>query len=186
MFDETETKQIEEISRRVYAQKGTKYGVPDVPNHTHNNIDSPSVSVANISSYLPYVTAVPTLDPTGNFALSLALHTDTDQIDYFDLTNKAWRSVGGTAAATAFGGKVNAGGTGTLPTGWTSSVDGGNQYTITHSLGTANYGFSFALNTRSLVPVYITVGANDLLVEFQNSVGTAFATEFYFTLNLIV
>lgn len=94
--------------------------------------------------------------------------------------------IGPGAGNTPYAGFVNStAGSNVLPTGWAAAKSAGNTYTITHNLGSVDYGFSFSLNTRSLVPVYQSVNTNTLEVEFQNSAGTAFATDFYFVLTPI-
>lgn len=59
---------------------------------------------------------------------------DSPQIDYNSLLNKP------VASLKVYGGQVNSDGTAAnLPAGWSSSLSGTSDYTITHKLGTTNY-----------------------------------------------
>lgn len=42
-----------EIALEVYTQKGTQFGVANVPAHTHNNIDSNNIPPTSVSGFYP-------------------------------------------------------------------------------------------------------------------------------------
>lgn len=88
--------QITTVATETYNQLGTQYGVASIPAHAHNGVDTPQLPITSIVGYFPQVTAVPTLSPT-ILSQSIALHTDKAEIDYYDVNNHAWKSVGATA-----------------------------------------------------------------------------------------
>lgn len=65
--------------------------------------------------------------------------------DDLDPTGGTWVNVSGegSGGGTSFGGNVASGGTATsLPSGWTSAKTGTGAYTVTHNLGSTDYGVS--------------------------------------------
>ncbi len=95
-------------------------------------------------------------------------------------------AAGAAPAAAAYGGKVISG-SATLPAGWSMAVDSGTHiYTITHNLGVTTYSVvalpaSFALQANLL-----SHGSTTFTIEFDNSSGTAFTTDWDFALIPIV
>ena len=82
-----------------------------------------------------------------------------------------------------YGGKVASdASSNTLPSGWTASVNGSHLYTITHNLGNASYAVVAGTNSYSLNACVQSHGANTFTIDFENSSGTAFATDFDFVL----
>lgn len=108
---------------------------------------------------------------------------DGGPIDYNNLLNKPAPN-----PTSTYGGAVLSGGTGTLPTGWSSSADATPVYTIVHNLGTTNY----ALVTTTDVglayhQVVIVKNANDFTVEFLAAGGgSAIGANFDFILTKII
>lgn len=74
---------------QIEAQTGTL----NVPYHKHGGSDGPLIPLQNISGNFPMVTTTPTFNPTGGVQTSIALNTNTEEIFYYDFTNKEWRSV---------------------------------------------------------------------------------------------
>lgn len=45
--------EAKKAAQNVYATEGTRYGVADVPTHTHNNIDTGSVPASSVTGFVP-------------------------------------------------------------------------------------------------------------------------------------
>lgn len=156
--------------------------------------DEPQMGAANFGGQIveqfgqfQQVTAIPTWTPR-TFRDSIALDTTSTKLYYYDFTNNQWRTLG---ASNSYGGYVDSGGSGTLPTGWSSSYNGTSKvYTVTHNLGTTSYGVvPAAMGSGALVgyfiPQQLARNTNDFQVVFTTTGGAAGATEFNFILTLI-
>ena len=127
---------------------------------------------------------------SGN-AVTLGLNLIPDADATYDIGSASFRikniylSGGIIGAGRSYAGFVNStANSNVLPSGWSASVSTAT-YTITHNLGTVNYGFAMTTDSHSIHPVFNSVNSNTLVVEFRNSAGTAFATNFYFLLTPI-
>ena len=91
-----------------------------------------------------------------------------------------------TSTKNTYGGAITSTAGGVFPTGWTVAVNGSTKiFTVTHNLNTTSYSVvsipaSFALQANLL-----THGINTFTIEFDNSSGTAFVTDWDFVLTLI-
>lgn len=96
-----------------------------------------------------------------------------------------WTSLG---ASAAYGGKVDSAATSeVVPTGWSASYNSGTKiYTVTHNLGTTAYAVVAMAPSFALQPVLQSLGSDTFTIDFENSSGTAFATDFHFVLIPIV
>lgn len=91
-----------------------------------------------------------------------------------------------TASLPSYGGRVTSTAGGILPTGWTVSVNATTHvYTVTHNLGTTNYSLIAFAYGAALPLIFLTYNSNTFTAEFDNSSGTAFATDWNFILRVI-
>ena len=81
------------------------------------------------------------------------------------------------------GGIVAAGGTGTVPSGWSIGLDGSTHvYTITHNLGTSSYTVvASSTSTQYYAPSYV-FSTNSFTVSFRSSSAAVGTTDWTFIL----
>lgn len=183
-----------------------QYGVTETPYHTHNNVDSPSISFKGLSdtpksykdkerfivvvneteSGLEYTDSlvVDDLEVTGD----LLVQGDTTLVGNLSAGNAQFLAVtiGGYAPATrVYSGAVNSDGTaGTpFPTGWTSATPGTGNYTVTHNLSTTSYVVVAMGGTAR--EVQATRNANTIDFLTRNSAGTLADGSFTFILQVV-
>lgn len=90
-------KEATDIATSVYRDLGTEYGVAEVPFHTHNGVDSPTLPVTSILGY-PVFATVPT--KKGQNGQTILVGSGTSY-NFYSFINGAWRSVGAGSAGGA-------------------------------------------------------------------------------------
>lgn len=100
------------------------------------------------------------------------------------ITSDLTESVNTTSTPTSYGGYVNSSGTGVvLPTGWTSGLSS-HLFTVTHTLGTTNYGVVVTPYSTVAHPIIYSYGTSTFQVELFDSSYSLTDVGFFFTLNV--
>lgn len=79
------------IAEGVYDSKGTKFGVADIPVHTHNGVDTSPLPFQNVQGFFQVVTVAPTLAPTAAYnQVQLLISGGNYTLYVYDTTNNTW------------------------------------------------------------------------------------------------
>ena len=131
------------------------------------------------------VSSVPTWTPHGRFEDSVVLYVSgtTVKLYVYDPGSVAWQAVG--AVVDHYVGRVDSGGSSvSLPSGWSCSSSGTGDYTITHTLGTANYTVNVTPYGVTAVPSVISLTSTTFRITFYSLGASLVSTEFMFAVFL--
>ena len=138
------------------SQTVDQFGVAQTPFHTHNGSDSPTFPFLNLrdvpNSYYGSAGKVATVNPTG-----------TGLIFSSPVSN-----------VSSYGGSVVSNAAGTpFPAGWSVAHASGGRYTITHTLGTANFSVSIIVHGLNItIPTLTSKGSSTFAITTYNQTGS--------------
>lgn len=131
--------------------------VADIVAAMDTGIDDFHVTLKNINATTASIVRSST--DTIDGATSLTLVKNESVTLQFNAAGNGWSIVNTKQAV--FGGDVdgnNPSGTSVLPTGWSASTPSSGRFTVTHNLGTTNYGVSITIEASSVGYVAVLAG----------------------------